>query len=178
MVEMTTGQRPFNDYTFDGNLAVMICYFGLRPKFALGTPDCYIELANQCMNSDPEKRPNISEIIIKLEAWFNISENKNESIREIIFNKWLSITGGKSDVIKNKSEIIKYVDDIIKNNSESRIKKQFSESDEVNKNLPKITEKLNNIYTSKPYFISEIGERLSKIYTTKPVDVIEVPDDY
>ncbi|CAG8835456.1 24909_t:CDS:1, partial [Gigaspora margarita] len=80
----------------------------------------------------------------------------NESISEIIFKEWSSIIGNKSDIIKNKGDFFNYMRDIIKNKSGSRIKKQFSESDEINKNLPMITEKLNNIYTSKPYIISEI----------------------
>ncbi|RIB27414.1 hypothetical protein C2G38_2062102 [Gigaspora rosea] len=95
------------------------------------------------MNSDPEKRPNISEIITKLNEWLNIIEKDSESR------------------IKKQS-----------------LEKQFLESDEINKNLPMITEKLNNIYTSKPYNISEICTRLSKIYGTKPVDIVKVPDDY
>ncbi|RIB29695.1 hypothetical protein C2G38_2027490 [Gigaspora rosea] len=37
MVEMTTGQRSFNDYKFNFDLVVRICNFGLRPKFAPGT---------------------------------------------------------------------------------------------------------------------------------------------
>ncbi|RIB02244.1 hypothetical protein C2G38_2228364 [Gigaspora rosea] len=35
MVEMTTGQRSFNEYKFDLNLAVIICNFGLRPNLHL-----------------------------------------------------------------------------------------------------------------------------------------------
>ncbi|RIB13105.1 hypothetical protein C2G38_2099211, partial [Gigaspora rosea] len=135
MVEMTTGKGTFNYYKFDIDLAVMVCN-GLRPKLAHNTPDCYVELANQCMNSDPEKRPNISEIITKLNEWLNIIENK----------------------------------------SENRIRKQFLESDEISKALPMITEKLNDIYTSKPYNISEISARLSKIYISKTASDIDVPD--
>ncbi|RIB05840.1 kinase-like domain-containing protein [Gigaspora rosea] len=69
-VEITTGQRPFNYYKFDKDLIIEICE-GLRPKFGPGIPDCYIELANQCMDSDPGKRPISSEIIIKLNEWLN-----------------------------------------------------------------------------------------------------------
>ncbi|RIB29977.1 hypothetical protein C2G38_2055363, partial [Gigaspora rosea] len=38
-------------------------------------PDCYIELANQCMDSDPKKRPTSVEIIDKL----NKCQNKIKS---------------------------------------------------------------------------------------------------
>ncbi|RIB11776.1 kinase-like domain-containing protein [Gigaspora rosea] len=54
MSEMSTGQRPFDGYRFNEELAVKIC-IGLRPEFAPGTPECYIKLANQCMDSDPKK---------------------------------------------------------------------------------------------------------------------------
>ncbi|RIB02800.1 hypothetical protein C2G38_2124469 [Gigaspora rosea] len=63
----------------------MVCN-GLRPKFAHDTPDCYVELANQCMNSDPEKRPNISEIITKLAKWLRHVEGKiANQLESIIF---------------------------------------------------------------------------------------------
>ncbi|RIB00178.1 hypothetical protein C2G38_2130331 [Gigaspora rosea] len=141
MVEMTTGQRSFNNYKFDIDLAVMICN-GLRPKFAPGTPDCYVELANQCINSDPDKRPNVNEIINKLDEWLYIIESDIEN--------------------------------------ESGIRKQFLENDEISKTLPMITEKLKDIYTSKPYNISEISAKFSKtasVIFLKFACDIEVPND-
>ncbi|RIB09968.1 hypothetical protein C2G38_2266218 [Gigaspora rosea] len=170
MAEMTTGQRPFNDYKLDDNLAVMICNFGLRPKFALGTPDCYVELANQCMNSDPEKRPDIRKIVTKLDKWLNIIEpDIGKRIMSYGWERWYFIQNGYENEIECEN---------VSESENVRIKKQFFESDEICKNLPIITEKLNNIYTSKSYNILEIGARLSKIYTTKPVDDVEVLDDY
>ncbi|RIB12571.1 hypothetical protein C2G38_2100603 [Gigaspora rosea] len=175
MVEMTIGQRSFNDYKFDFDLVVMICN-GLRPKFAPGTPDCYVELANQCMNSDLEKRPSISEIIAKLDKWLTIIENKDEIISEIIAEQ-----DKTSNIIVNESEnkiekqMLGRWFDFIEN--EIRIKKQFLESDELSKNFSVLTEELNNIYTSKPYNLSEICSRSSKVCITKIASVIEVPDD-
>ncbi|RIB25095.1 kinase-like domain-containing protein [Gigaspora rosea] len=60
---------------------------GLRPKFGPGIPDCYIELAYQCMNSDQKKRPTSNKIILKLNEWLNIieSEVKNNSMWKNIF---------------------------------------------------------------------------------------------
>ncbi|RIB30110.1 kinase-like domain-containing protein [Gigaspora rosea] len=78
MVKMTTGQRSLDNYNFDIDLVIKICN-GLRPKFGSGIPDCYIELANQCMDSDPEKRPTSCEIIIKLNEWLNIIVNEVEN---------------------------------------------------------------------------------------------------
>ncbi|RIB03790.1 hypothetical protein C2G38_2048985 [Gigaspora rosea] len=55
MTEITTGQRAFDGRKFDAILGADICGKGLRPEFALGTPKCYIELAEKCMNSDPKE---------------------------------------------------------------------------------------------------------------------------
>ncbi|RIB09965.1 kinase-like domain-containing protein, partial [Gigaspora rosea] len=205
MVEMTTGQRSFNDYKFDFDLVVMICNFGLRPKFAPGTPDCYVELANQCMNSDPEKRPSIRKIITKLNKWLEIIKNENENENENESenegenesedeseneskdeseneSKDESENEGK-DESKNESEDENENESEYEseneneNESVSRIKKQFLESDKISKNSRIISEKLNNMYTSKPYNISEIGAILSKTYITKSASVIVVPDD-
>ncbi|RIB19598.1 kinase-like domain-containing protein [Gigaspora rosea] len=68
MSEMSTGQRPFDGHDFDLKLATKICK-GLRPEIAPGTPDCYIELAKSCMDSDPKKRPSASDIQQSLEEW-------------------------------------------------------------------------------------------------------------
>ncbi|CAG8816210.1 13463_t:CDS:1, partial [Cetraspora pellucida] len=56
MWEISTGEEVFNDYEFNDDLAMKIG-FGLRPEFAPGTPECYVELAKKCMDSDPKKRP-------------------------------------------------------------------------------------------------------------------------
>ncbi|RIB24406.1 kinase-like domain-containing protein [Gigaspora rosea] len=68
MSEMSTGRRPFDGYQFDFELAVKICK-GLRPEFAPGTPDCYIELAMNCMDSDPHKRPISWNVYQKVFKW-------------------------------------------------------------------------------------------------------------
>ncbi|RIB10473.1 kinase-like domain-containing protein [Gigaspora rosea] len=72
MSEMSTGQRPCDGQEFDTKLAVKICK-GLKPEFAPGTPDCYIELANKCMDLDPQKRPTADNLWDIFEEW-------NESI--------------------------------------------------------------------------------------------------
>ncbi|RIB29749.1 kinase-like domain-containing protein [Gigaspora rosea] len=86
MTEVSTGQRPFDGYKFDINLAVMICN-GLRPGFASGTPDCYIEFANQCMDSDPQKRPNISKINNVICEWLrNLASDNETEIKKQFLN--------------------------------------------------------------------------------------------
>ncbi|RIB24791.1 kinase-like domain-containing protein [Gigaspora rosea] len=86
MSEMSTGQRPFDGRPFDLSLSLDICR-GLRPEFAPGTPDCYIELAKQCMDSDPQKRPDVFDISVKLYEWNDIieySDNANEIKKQFL----------------------------------------------------------------------------------------------
>lgn len=78
MIEMSTGQRPFDGIPFDIELAINICS-GLRPEFAPGTPKCYIELAKRCMDSDPRKRPDIEDIECQFEEWVEILKDSNDT---------------------------------------------------------------------------------------------------
>ncbi|RIB14059.1 kinase-like domain-containing protein [Gigaspora rosea] len=73
MTEMSTGKRPFAGNAFNSKLALKICS-GLRPEFSVDAPDCYIELARQCTDSNPKKRPNALNIWNVLGQW-------NESIK-------------------------------------------------------------------------------------------------
>lgn len=69
MTTMSTNKRPFADKVYGTSLAVRIVKNGLRPEFAKDTPECYKELANQCMDSDPQKRPTAIDIAFKLYQW-------------------------------------------------------------------------------------------------------------
>ena len=72
MAEMSTGQRPFDGREFNLKLAVEICSDKLRPKFADETPECYIELAKKCMNSDSQKRPSAMDVYKTMNKWIDI----------------------------------------------------------------------------------------------------------
>ena len=61
MVEMSTGKPPYGSVPHDEKLALAICN-GLRPRVAKGTPQCYIDLVNQCLDANPEKRPSASKL--------------------------------------------------------------------------------------------------------------------
>ena len=61
MVELSTGKPPYFNIPHDGKLALAICN-GLRPRVAKGTPKCYIDLVNQCLDAIPEKRPDIAKL--------------------------------------------------------------------------------------------------------------------
>ncbi|RIB26539.1 kinase-like domain-containing protein [Gigaspora rosea] len=76
MTEISTGKRPYEGLELDNELALAICK-GLRPKFANGTPDCYVKLANQCMDSNPQNRPTAEYIYLKINQWKTIMESEN-----------------------------------------------------------------------------------------------------
>src|SRR5205814_874443 len=56
MVEVSTGKPPYRSVPHDEKLALAICN-GLRSRVAKGTPQCYIDLVNQCLDANLEKRP-------------------------------------------------------------------------------------------------------------------------
>ncbi|RIB05752.1 kinase-like domain-containing protein [Gigaspora rosea] len=142
MSEMSTGQRPFDGQEFDHKLAIKICK-GLRPEFASGTPDCYIELANQCMNLDPQKRPTANDLWNILEKWIINIESSN-STNESLLPKESSLSSDE------QLSILK-------------IKKQFLEADEVIKSLP-IPKHSDEMYTSKIIKTKLISKAIKGVY--------------
>src|SRR5947208_8006422 len=52
----------------DEKLALTICN-GLRPRVAKGTPQCYIDVVNKCLDADPEKRPSADELYKIFNNW-------------------------------------------------------------------------------------------------------------
>ncbi len=67
---MTSGIPAFNNVPHDFNLSLRICE-GLRPKIIECTEAEYAELMGRCWNSDPLKRPLISEIQKTVFVWHN-----------------------------------------------------------------------------------------------------------
>src|SRR3954454_20884704 len=68
MVEVSTGKPPYGSVPHDENLALAICN-GLRPRVAKGTPQCYIDLVNRCLDANPEKRPSAVELFNMISSW-------------------------------------------------------------------------------------------------------------
>ncbi|RIB03658.1 kinase-like domain-containing protein [Gigaspora rosea] len=90
MAEMSTGKRPYEAWKINNDLALAICN-GLRPEFTIGTPECYIELAKQCMDSDPQKRPTAKFIHSKIVQWKIIMESENLTNKELdLKNKFIN----------------------------------------------------------------------------------------
>ncbi|RIB21909.1 hypothetical protein C2G38_2014583 [Gigaspora rosea] len=100
MSEVSTGKPPFENLSCS-SVKLRKVLDKLRPEFAKGTPECFIELANQCMDNDPEKRPKAKEVYEKLREWRIIldkgtNELNNEELKiknaflkadEIIFSQ-------------------------------------------------------------------------------------------
>src|SRR6266542_5974596 len=62
MWELMTGRMPFWDQKDDIELIIKICK-GFRPSIITNAPKGYIELMQECWNSDPNKRPTANDII-------------------------------------------------------------------------------------------------------------------
>ncbi|CAG8805863.1 22984_t:CDS:1, partial [Gigaspora rosea] len=58
-------------------LAIEICH-GLRPKFTSGTPNCYIELAQRCMDFEPKRRPTIRSVNALFIYWMEEIEHSDD----------------------------------------------------------------------------------------------------
>ncbi|GBC09414.1 hypothetical protein RclHR1_08840003 [Rhizophagus clarus] len=78
MTELTTGKPPYGTVPHDQSLALAICN-GLRPRVAEGTPERYIDLVNQCLDADPQKRPSSIELYKIFENWRLKLEDKKSS---------------------------------------------------------------------------------------------------
>ncbi|RGB36337.1 kinase-like domain-containing protein [Rhizophagus diaphanus] len=65
MWEFMTGRRPFWNRSHDAELIIEICD-GLRPPIVTNAPEGYIELMKECWNSVPNKRPEATDIYMKL----------------------------------------------------------------------------------------------------------------
>jgi len=56
MYLVATGEPPFRDRQFDGDLICDIMS-GLRPSMPDSAPEEYKKLAERCCDADPDKRP-------------------------------------------------------------------------------------------------------------------------
>ena len=77
MVELSIGKPPYLNIPHDGKLALAICN-GLRPRVAKGTPQCYIDLLNKCLDAIPEKRPDAKELSNIIYDWLYSNDGINK----------------------------------------------------------------------------------------------------
>jgi serine/threonine protein kinase len=83
MWEFMTGRRPFWDRNHDIELIIDISD-GLRPPIVTNAPEGYIELMKECWNSDPDKRPQATDLYKRVEEmYFREDDNKDNPTKII-----------------------------------------------------------------------------------------------
>ncbi|RIB22545.1 kinase-like domain-containing protein, partial [Gigaspora rosea] len=122
--EVLSGEQQFTQAAdiYGFGLAAKICK-GLRPEFAPGTPKCYIELAQKCMNSDPQKRPEALDVYSIIDGWLeeivNLDDNneikKQFSEADKVF-KALPISRHPDEIYTSKIISTKLISKAIKGN--------------------------------------------------------------
>jgi serine/threonine protein kinase len=99
MIEISTGKPPYGNVPHNEKLALAICN-GLRPRIAKGTPKCYIDLVNRCLDANPGKRPLLKEILEKIRSWrFYDDHEKLSSNNENIFREFINADNSDTDKI-------------------------------------------------------------------------------
>ncbi|RGB34458.1 kinase-like domain-containing protein [Rhizophagus diaphanus] len=85
MWEFSSQQPPFGKLAHDHNLVIEICKKHRRPTIAKATPQCWIDLMQQCWDAVPEKRPTAMQVFQKLDKWYQDSQNNiwSEDIKQI-----------------------------------------------------------------------------------------------
>src|SRR6266540_3135313 len=106
MWELITGRMPFWNQNNDIELLIKICK-NFRPPIIKNTPRYYIELMQECWDSDPNKRPTALNIYERL---INIKRIEEENPKEIIKSPNIGpIITNNSGKSKPLSEIIKFI---------------------------------------------------------------------
>ena len=78
--EVVNGLPPYHDMAHDEFLAVKICQ-GLRPKFIIKVPQLLEDIAKQCVDADPLKRPTAFDLYFKFKE---CNSNENSEIHKQI----------------------------------------------------------------------------------------------
>ncbi|GBC09791.1 hypothetical protein RclHR1_09100004 [Rhizophagus clarus] len=82
MWEMTSGVPAFHNIPHDINLCLNICR-GDRPEIIEGTMPEYVELMKSCWDNDPEKRPDVNNLMYFFGQWkekYPIENNEEKRI--------------------------------------------------------------------------------------------------
>ncbi|CAI2165027.1 8464_t:CDS:2 [Funneliformis geosporum] len=82
MWESTTGCKPFANVEHNIDLIIEIID-GKRPKITKDTPECFANLMKRCWDSDPLKRPSITDICKYINDWCCKKENDKFNQAEV-----------------------------------------------------------------------------------------------
>jgi serine/threonine protein kinase len=74
MWELASGDEPYSDYEIDNEIdnedeLILDIVNGVRPNRIIGTPKCYYELMQKCLDADPEKRPTTLNLLEELHVF-------------------------------------------------------------------------------------------------------------
>ncbi len=105
MWELITGRKPFWNQNNDIELIIKICNY-FRPPIIKSAPKGYVELMQQCWDSDPNKRPTTVDIH---ETLINITRVEVENPTKIIKSSNIGPITNNSNKSRPLSGIIKSV---------------------------------------------------------------------
>src|SRR6266542_2133559 len=105
MWELMTGRMPFWDQKNDVEFIIKICK-DFRPPIITNAPKGYVELMQECWNSDPNKRPIAIDILENLINIERVEEQNPTEIIKLSNIEPITIIANNSDKSKPLSEII------------------------------------------------------------------------
>ncbi|CAB4436037.1 unnamed protein product [Rhizophagus irregularis] len=86
MTEFASHNRAFENYNTN-DLRIEI-FKGIRPKFPLETPKCYVELMEKCLDEDPKKRPTAEELVKTISGWLKLDWKSKTNPFNIADKQW------------------------------------------------------------------------------------------
>ncbi|PKC71485.1 kinase-like protein [Rhizophagus irregularis] len=79
MWELASGDEPYSDREIDNEDELILDIInGVRPNDVIGTPKCYYDLMQKCLDADPEKRPTTLELLEELKTFISIPLKKHQ----------------------------------------------------------------------------------------------------
>ncbi|EXX61898.1 kinase-like domain-containing protein [Rhizophagus irregularis DAOM 181602=DAOM 197198] len=111
--EISSGQRPFRNSSYDAALAISIIN-GLRETPIAGTPQEYISLYQKCWYSNPQIRPSIVTVFQSLQSLGGVIKKSMQEIEELNHSVQYDL------VIPDRIDVsAEYVDDKVLINTQS-----------------------------------------------------------
>ncbi|RIA90861.1 kinase-like domain-containing protein [Glomus cerebriforme] len=89
MWELASGDEPYSNYkTDDEDELILDIINGARPNDVIGTPKCYHDLMQKCLDADPEKRPTTLDLLEELKAFITINKHQFEAADRRIYGQY------------------------------------------------------------------------------------------
>ncbi|RIB19661.1 kinase-like domain-containing protein [Gigaspora rosea] len=146
MSEVFTGYPPYHDIPHDFSLATQICQ-GRRPKIRCKVPQLLLNLMNECLDAEPQRRPTAKTLVDMLEK----------------FDEDLNYT---------KAELYKQVEEIKSSGKNSSIHEQVNQTKSTRFNYQ--THK-QAIYTSRSLNFQKLPKPVNAAISHS-IELDEVPD--